>query len=106
MNTLIFCGIDTSICVETSLRDAFNLGYDVILVSDATASGSKKHYETTIERVRDYYGVVIKIDDLKKMIQTLDDLSKDEMQSNEEENESISQFLEKHNLINVRKEKK
>ena len=106
MNTLIFCGIDTSICVETSLRDAFNLGYDVILVSDATASGSKKHYETTIERVRDYYGVVINSDDLKKMIQTLDDLSKDEIQSNEEENESISQFLEKHNLINVRKEKK
>jgi len=76
------------------------------LVSDATASGSKKHYETTIERVRDYYGVVINIDDLKKMIQTLDDLSKDETQSNDEENESISQFLEKHNLINVRKEKK
>src|SRR5215210_5640726 len=106
VNTLIFCGIDTSICVESSLRDAFNLGYDVILVSDATASGSKKHYETTIERVRDYYGVVINIDDLKKMIQTLDDLNKDEMQSNDEENESISQFLEKHNLINVRKEKK
>jgi ureidoacrylate peracid hydrolase len=106
VNTLIFCGIDTSICVETSLRDAFNLGYDVILVSDATASGSQKHYETTIERVRDYYGVVIKIDDLKKMIKTLEDLNKDEMQSNDEENESISQFLEKHNLINVRKEKK
>ena len=70
------------------------------------ASGSKKHYETTIERVRDYYGVVININDLKKMIKTLDDLNKDEMQSNEEENESISQFLEKHNLINVRKEKK
>ncbi len=34
INTLIFCGIDTSICVETSLRDAFNLCYDVILVSD------------------------------------------------------------------------
>ncbi|MGH9977429.1 MAG: cysteine hydrolase family protein, partial [Nitrososphaeraceae archaeon] len=35
INTLIFCGIDTSICVETSLRDGFNLGYDVILISDA-----------------------------------------------------------------------
>ena len=30
VNTLIFCGIDTSICVESSLRDAFNLGYDYI----------------------------------------------------------------------------
>ncbi len=106
VNTLIFCGIDTSICVETSLRDAFNLGYDVILVSDATASGIKKHYDTTIERVRDYYGVVISIEDFKKMVQTLEDLSEDEIQSTEEENERISQFLEKHNLINVRMEKK
>lgn len=39
INTLIFCGVDTSICVETSLRDGFNLGYDVILISDATTSG-------------------------------------------------------------------
>ena len=32
INTLIFCGVDTSICVETSLRDAFNLGYDIFLI--------------------------------------------------------------------------
>jgi ureidoacrylate peracid hydrolase len=30
VDTLIFCGIDTSICVETSLREAFNIGYDVV----------------------------------------------------------------------------
>jgi ureidoacrylate peracid hydrolase len=40
INTLIFCGINTSICVETSLRDGFNIGYDIILVSDATISGA------------------------------------------------------------------
>jgi ureidoacrylate peracid hydrolase len=56
--------------------------------------------------VRDYYGVVISIEDFKKMVQTLEDLSEDEIQSTEEENERISQFLEKHNLINVRREKK
>lgn len=106
VNTLIFCGIDTSICVETSLRDAFNIGYDVILVSDATASGNKKHYETTIERVRDYYGIVINIDDLKKMVQTLAELNEDDQQSSEDKDERISEFLEKHKLINVRKEKK
>jgi ureidoacrylate peracid hydrolase len=59
IDTLIFSGIDTSICVETSLREAFNIGYDVILVSDATASSSRKHYESTLENVRDYYGIVI-----------------------------------------------
>jgi len=52
----------SSICVETSLREGFNTGYDVAIISDATASGDKRHYETTLERVRcqDYkikYGV-------------------------------------------------
>lgn len=59
INTIIFAGVDTSICVETSLRDAFNQGYDVILISDATASGNKEHYNTTLQRIRDYYGVVM-----------------------------------------------
>lgn len=59
VNALVFCGIDTSICVETSLRDGFNNGYDVILVSDATASGNRKHFESTLEIVKEYYGIVM-----------------------------------------------
>ena len=61
IDTLVFCGIDTSICVEASLRDAFNNGYDVILISDATASGNIKHFESTLEIVRDYYGLVMDV---------------------------------------------
>lgn len=61
VDTLVFCGIDTSICVETSLRDGFNNGYDVILVSDATASGNRKHFESTLEVVKEYYGIVMDI---------------------------------------------
>ena len=68
IDTLIFCGIDTSICVETSLRDAFNIGYDVVLISDATASNNKKHYESTLENVKGYYGMVI---DMKELCQYL-----------------------------------
>jgi ureidoacrylate peracid hydrolase len=62
INTIVFAGVDTSICVETSLRDAFNQGYDVILISDATASGNKEHYNTTLQRIRDYYGVVMDLE--------------------------------------------
>jgi ureidoacrylate peracid hydrolase len=61
IDTLVFCGIDTSICVEASLRDAFNNGYDVILISDATASGNIKHFESTLEVIRDYYGLVMDV---------------------------------------------
>jgi ureidoacrylate peracid hydrolase len=61
IDTLIFSGIDTSICVETSLRDAFNLGYDVVLISDATISSNRKHYESTIDNIKDYYGLVMNL---------------------------------------------
>lgn len=105
INTLIFCGIDTSICVETSLREAFNLGYDVILVSDATASGQMKHYETTIERVRDFYGIVTDIDNLEKIIGMLENINNGEVDQDENTNHRISKFLENNNLIDVRKEK-
>jgi ureidoacrylate peracid hydrolase len=69
INTLIFCGIDTSICVETSLRDGFNKGYDVILISDATASANIRHYKTTIEHVKEYYGLVMKVNELKEVLE-------------------------------------
>jgi ureidoacrylate peracid hydrolase len=99
INTLIFCGVDTSICVETSLRDGFNLGYDVILISDATSSGIKKHYETTLERVHDYYGLVMGLSSLKKMLNVFESVSKGEM---EIPHERMSEFLEKHKLLDLR----
>ena len=71
INVLVFCGVDTSICVETSIRDAFNLGYDIVLISDATASGIKKHYETTLDLVRDYYGLQMNFDRFITMVNNL-----------------------------------
>jgi ureidoacrylate peracid hydrolase len=59
VDTLILCGIDTAVSVESSLRDGFNRGYDVILISDATTSISKKKYESTLDNVKGYYGLVM-----------------------------------------------
>jgi ureidoacrylate peracid hydrolase len=106
INTLIFCGIDTSICVETSLRDGFNIGYDVILVSDATASGINKHYDTTVERVRDYYGIVTDLINLQKIIKKLEQISSGQVAHDINLEERISAFLEKDKLIDVRKSEK
>ena len=64
IDTIIFSGIDTCICVESSLRDAFNHGYDVILISDATASMNKNYFSTT-ENIREYYGLVMTLDEFK-----------------------------------------
>ncbi|KAA2281382.1 cysteine hydrolase family protein [Candidatus Nitrosocosmicus agrestis] len=102
INTLVFCGIDTSICVETSLREAFNIGYDVILVSDSTASGNKRHYETTLERVRDYYGLVLDTARFYKLINSLEDLESGKMDYNKL-GEKYEKFLSEFSLIDVRK---
>lgn len=63
IDSIIFAGIDTSICVESSLRDAFNHGYDIILISDATASNNLNHYNSTLDNIRNYYGLVMNLDE-------------------------------------------
>lgn len=64
IDSIIFSGIDTSICVESSLRDAFNHGYDIVLISDATVSNNLDHYNSTLDNIRNYYGLVMNIDEL------------------------------------------
>ena len=99
INLLVFTGIDTSICVETSLREGFNIGYDVVLVSDATASGIKEHYKTTLERVRDYYGLVMSTERFKIGINKLDKVRKSKVDLREL---SWDSFLEEFNLLDPR----
>ncbi len=101
INTLVFCGVDTSICVETSLREAFNIGYDAILVSDATASGINKHYETTLERVRDYYGIVVSVERFIKLIKTLENIKLGKTNDNDVA-DKYNKFLAEFQLLDIR----
>jgi ureidoacrylate peracid hydrolase len=102
VNTLVFCGVDTSICVETSLREAFNLGYDVMLISDATASGDQQHYKTTLERVGNYYGIALNFDRFKKMIDGMRRIDAAEARA-EEIDKAVSAFCEEFGLLDIRK---
>jgi ureidoacrylate peracid hydrolase len=101
INTLIICGVDTSICVETSLRDAFNIGYDVILISDATASGISKHYETTLERVRDYYGLVMTVERFFRIVNSLKKVMAGEVRVEDISQDIMTDFLKEFNLLDI-----
>jgi ureidoacrylate peracid hydrolase len=68
VDTLLFSGVDTSICVESSLRDGFNKGWDVILLSDLTASLVGNFYQTTLSEVKENYGLVFNSDDFFKRL--------------------------------------
>lgn len=63
-DTIIFTGIDTYVCVESTVRDAFNRGFDVILVEDCVASRNPKNHQTTLEQVREAFGWVLSAPEL------------------------------------------
>ncbi|TLX66955.1 MAG: cysteine hydrolase [Thaumarchaeota archaeon] len=71
IDSIIFSGIDTSICVESSLRDAFNHGYDIVLISDATASNNLDHYNSTLDNIRNYYGLVMNLEEFIRNVQVM-----------------------------------
>jgi ureidoacrylate peracid hydrolase len=71
-------------------------------VSDCTASGNKRHYETTLERVRDYYGLVLDTERFYKLINSLEDLKLGKMDSHELDRR-YERFLNEFRLIDVRK---
>jgi hypothetical protein len=75
----------------------------VAIISDATASGDKRHYETTLERVRDYYGLVMDTERFKKAIGTLDKVRKGEIDVRTMPEEQQEAFLNEFNLLDPRK---
>jgi len=68
-DTVIFCGIDTYVCVESSVRDAFNKGYDVILMKDCVASRNPTHHLATLDQVAEAYGWVLSSTELIEKFQ-------------------------------------
>ena len=69
-NTIRVAGIGTYICVESSVRDAFNKGYDVILLRDCVASREPGYHEATLGQIAESYGWVLTSGELVKKIDT------------------------------------
>ncbi len=60
--------IDTCTCVESSVREAFNKGYDVIIFKDCVASKGPGYLEPAPGRIAESYEWVLTADVLVKKI--------------------------------------
>jgi ureidoacrylate peracid hydrolase len=56
--TVITTGVSTNVCVESTLRDAFETGYYVAIPSDATASWNMDLHDATLQTVNHRFGLV------------------------------------------------
>jgi nicotinamidase-related amidase len=63
---LLFTGVSTNVCVESSLRHAFQLGFETILVSDCTRSFSRDLQLLSEKVVKLAFGYVVDTTALKE----------------------------------------
>jgi nicotinamidase-related amidase len=49
---LIFCGVTTEVCVQTTMREANDRGYECLLIEDATESYFPEFKAATLEMIR------------------------------------------------------
>lgn len=59
IEALIFTGVATNVCVESTLRDAVSMDYKVTLVSDCAASFDPTLHDVTLVNVSRYFGQVL-----------------------------------------------
>jgi len=51
IKTIVLCGISTNYGVESTARDAYERGYDLIFAQDAMAARTKADHEFTVTRI-------------------------------------------------------
>ncbi|KAI1081924.1 isochorismatase [Whalleya microplaca] len=57
--TLLFAGVNTDQCVQGTLVDAYNAGWDCVLVDDCCGTTTLGGQAVTVQNVAAYYGFVV-----------------------------------------------
>jgi nicotinamidase-related amidase len=68
LKTLIFCGVATNYCVETSVRDAGDRDYNVIMLHDACAGFTEEQDQMAFQVLNETYAKVKSTGDVLEQI--------------------------------------
>jgi nicotinamidase-related amidase len=63
VDTLLFTGVSTNMCVEHTMRDAASFGYHCFLVEDACGADSPEMHTAALTVLQRLYGTVVSTDD-------------------------------------------
>ena len=67
IKTVVTAGVSTNVCVESTLRDAFEIGYYVCIPSDATASWDMSLHRASLQTVDHRFGLVSTTSEIEKV---------------------------------------
>ncbi len=68
IRTLFMTGVATNFCVETTAREAVGYGYDVVMVSDATATYDTAGHAATLNVINLGFGTVMSADKVIELV--------------------------------------
>ena len=63
VDTLLFTGVSTNMCVEHTLRDAASYGYYCFLIEDACGADSPEMHDAAVTVMQRLYGAVTSTDE-------------------------------------------
>jgi len=69
IENLIVVGVNSNYCVETTVRDAGDRGYNVVLVDDCCAGWTREHHRYAMEILNDAYCKVKSSIEVKSLIE-------------------------------------
>lgn len=73
IKNLIFTGVTTEVCVQTTMREANDRGFNSCLIAECTASYFPQYYETTLSMIKAQGGIVgwvAKLEDLLTLLES------------------------------------
>jgi len=65
---LLIAGVAANVCVESTLRDAMQLDYEVILLSDGTTAPDDEALKMTLANTRQFFGDVRTTDEIAAIL--------------------------------------
>ena len=71
IKTLLVTGVETNVCVESTARDGYMLGYHIVFLANLTATSTPDLYEPTLQNIQRYFGYVTTSDHLKTAWSTM-----------------------------------
>jgi nicotinamidase-related amidase len=68
IRTLLVTGVATNVCVDSTLREGFFLGYHIVVPEDCVGSSNRAAHEGTLSTVRVNIGAVLSSDEILRLL--------------------------------------
>jgi ureidoacrylate peracid hydrolase len=68
ISQLVMSGVSSNVCVESTVRDAFYRGFEVVVIEDAIAGSFPDLHAATLKSTRLYFGSTMTLKDLGALV--------------------------------------